>query len=433
MDTLPLPDGALTIGDVLDGKVGFTIIQNWVEDAGIAIQAGTDSCVVNGNVTIGDSEDMSATCMAGYAGITVVVFMDDAFDPDDCEACNADDLSEMGGNYEFCAYRIEIPCEPVEVECGEPSASPSGSFYPSSEPTDSPTVSMAPTDAPTKSPSESPTDSPTSSPTSGPSSPPSEGLDRVPPEPVCPEREAILIANEGETMYPDIPITITKQNVTHVGFQVENTFAQTVSSIFTQYHSGSFGETECIEEENVEQDMPIEFVARCMHKTQISIVNVWITDCNETERSFLDELLDNAEVPECCHPGDECKTVQYTFKVPCVDPCPPDEVTATEAPIDTRKLHEVDAHDLIRKKKTHDGSTKEFEDLTGHPEPNGAEDHFCVVEDYPCGPGLDKVHVCHYSARDGYKTFCVPEADSDALRFYPKDYCGPCVGGYAVA
>merc|ERR1712118_638176 len=29
-----------------------------------------------------------------------------------------------------------------------------------------------------------------------------------------------------------------------------------------------------------------------------------------------------------------------------------------------------------------------------------------------------KVHVCHYSSRDGYKTFCVPESDSDALRFY---------------
>ena len=41
------------------------------------------------------------------------------------------------------------------------------------------------------------------------------------------------------------------------------------------------------------------------------------------------------------------------------------------------------------------------------------------------------VYVCHYSVRDGYKTFCVPEADSDALRFYPKDYCGQCVGGYA--
>ena len=59
---------------------------------------------------------------------------------------------------------------------------------------------------------------------------------------------------------------------------------------------------------------------------------------------------------------------------------------------------------------------------------NENEEHFCVVDDYPCGaPNYDKVHVCHYSARDGYKTFCVPEPDSDALRFYPKDYCGPCV------
>jgi hypothetical protein len=40
------------------------------------------------------------------------------------------------------------------------------------------------------------------------------------------------------------------------------------------------------------------------------------------------------------------------------------------------------------------------------------------------------VYACHYSARHGYQTFCVPEPDSDILGFYPKDYCGPCVGGY---
>jgi hypothetical protein len=40
------------------------------------------------------------------------------------------------------------------------------------------------------------------------------------------------------------------------------------------------------------------------------------------------------------------------------------------------------------------------------------------------------VYACHYSARHGYQTFCVPELDSDILGFYPKDYCGPCVGGY---
>ena len=57
--------------------------------------------------------------------------------------------------------------------------------------------------------------------------------------------------------------------------------------------------------------------------------------------------------------------------------------------------------------------------------------HFCVSEDYPCGEDGSRVNVCHYSARDGYKTFCVPEADSDVLAFYKKDYCGPCVRGFA--
>merc|ERR1712211_197365 len=50
-----------------------------------------------------------------------------------------------------------------------------------------------------------------------------------------------------------------------------------------------------------------------------------------------------------------------------------------------------------------EGSTEEFENITGqHHEPDD-EDHFCVVEDYPCGPNNDKVHVCHYSSRDGTK------------------------------
>ena len=54
---------------------------------------------------------------------------------------------------------------------------------------------------------------------------------------------------------------------------------------------------------------------------------------------------------------------------------------------------------------------------------------YCLSRDYPCEEGKDFVHVCHYSARLGYQTFCIPEADSEVLRFYAKDYCGPCVGG----
>jgi len=57
--------------------------------------------------------------------------------------------------------------------------------------------------------------------------------------------------------------------------------------------------------------------------------------------------------------------------------------------------------------------------------------YYCSAEDFPCeGEGEDTVYVCHYSARTGYQTFCIPEEDSEVLRFYKNDYCGPCVGGY---
>jgi hypothetical protein len=55
---------------------------------------------------------------------------------------------------------------------------------------------------------------------------------------------------------------------------------------------------------------------------------------------------------------------------------------------------------------------------------------YCLSEDFPCQGGNNMVHLCHYSTRRGYQTFCIPEADSEILRFYSNDYCGPCVGGY---
>jgi hypothetical protein len=58
--------------------------------------------------------------------------------------------------------------------------------------------------------------------------------------------------------------------------------------------------------------------------------------------------------------------------------------------------------------------------------------YYCLAKDFPCEGGEDFVHVCHYSARLGYQTFCIPESDSEVLRFYAKDYCGPCIGGFAA-
>ena len=64
------------------------------------------------------------------------------------------------------------------------------------------------------------------------------------------------------------------------------------------------------------------------------------------------------------------------------------------------------------------------------PRDNAALVHFCSSVDYPCGENGGMVNVCHYSSRDGYQTYCVLESDSDIIAYVPKDYCGPCVGGY---
>merc|ERR1712072_1465805 len=253
----------------------------------------------------------------------------------------------------------------MTVECGEPSASPSGSYFPSSAPSETPTDSVMPSDGPSLTPSDSPTGGPTASPSvmpsdgpsltpsGSPSAMPSDGPSMATSSPttspttsptdppsvdVCPPDDPILISQDGETMYPagEQPVKITFQNTTHVGFEVVNTLGGTASSVFTQWHAGSFGETECVEDENVEGNTVIEteFIAQCMHHTKVSIINIWITSCETSEGpSFLDEN-DDAEVPECCHPGEtQCRTVEYQFKLPCVHPCPEDEeVVVKEVP-----------------------------------------------------------------------------------------------------
>jgi hypothetical protein len=54
--------------------------------------------------------------------------------------------------------------------------------------------------------------------------------------------------------------------------------------------------------------------------------------------------------------------------------------------------------------------------------------YYCSAVDFPCGNDANMVHVCHYSTQNGYETHCIMESDSEILRFYQKDYCGPCLG-----
>ncbi len=54
---------------------------------------------------------------------------------------------------------------------------------------------------------------------------------------------------------------------------------------------------------------------------------------------------------------------------------------------------------------------------------------FCAHKDFPCeGDEESMVHICYYAGHSGYHTFCIPESDSDMLRFNENHHCGPCEG-----
>lgn len=153
---IEFPDDAIIVTQTSDNEISFDVNQEWVDEiTGLAINTGDDECQVYAGVDVSETFDsFDSDCYEGIASITVVVFLEE-FETEECDACSVTDLSAM--NVKFCAYSIEIPCENTSVECGEPSASPSGSFYPSSVPSDPPSISAEPTAPPTESPSATPT------------------------------------------------------------------------------------------------------------------------------------------------------------------------------------------------------------------------------------------------------------------------------------
>ena len=150
-----------------------------------------------------------------------------------------------------------------------------------------------------------------------------------------------------------------------------------------------------------------------MTKVPITVINIFAYGAPFAVGS------DSAEVPECCHPPDAIDTgvVQYTFKLHCESLCPDPTTGGTRklaSAITTPATPTVE----VMKKKAHQNKVKEGE-------------HFCSKANHPCGENGDMVNVCHYSAKTGYESFCVPEVDSDVVGYYPKDYCGKCEGGYS--
>lgn len=128
----------------------------------------------------------------------------------------------------------------------------------------------------------------------------------------------------------------------------------------------------------------------------------FVASCNE-DQTIVDVVLpvSNNGSGELCD-GWEEEDALYSFVVSCISNC-------ADA-----------ATDHMNEESFKQESIEDADDM-----------FYCESQDYPCeGEEPNMVYVCHYSPRTGYQTFCVPEADSDILRFYPHDYCGKCEGGF---
>ena len=162
-----------------DGEsVVFEVNQLWVEEGTPmfavhyrSLAEGEEVCDMDALedevIPYESSQTYTAECVHGFAEISVYVYVgeNDAFVPEECEACQAPDDNYVG-------YYVTVPCT-YDPEC-EPSATPTGvpTAAPTGVPTGTPTSS--PTGEPTEDPTASPTGEPTEDPTASPTGEPTE-------------------------------------------------------------------------------------------------------------------------------------------------------------------------------------------------------------------------------------------------------------------
>jgi hypothetical protein len=71
------------------------------------------------------------------------------------------------------------------------------------------------------------------------------------PGPTPAEFERLAI--DGDTVYPDMPIIVTSQDLTIASFYVEYQWSEEVVSIFIQFRVDNVGTTGCYKTEKVEK------------------------------------------------------------------------------------------------------------------------------------------------------------------------------------
>jgi len=119
IETEPFPIDAITIISENGEEVDFIVGQQWFDEGLISVNYQNldfhSKCDMNTDVHFGDTFYYHSKCIHGLTRVTISVYTGADFDFEECDACDVDDTSYMNGS--FCAYTVEIPCEPIHVDC----------------------------------------------------------------------------------------------------------------------------------------------------------------------------------------------------------------------------------------------------------------------------------------------------------------------------
>jgi hypothetical protein len=253
----------------------------------------------------------------------------------------------------------------------------------------------------------------------------------IPCEPACipsePECYGGIMAMKKDTgadamcNYVNQPFFIEQLDETgsnEVAFSFTNNWSSEMTDVTLLFETGDGEGPDCVSLASLGPGVKYDNIltATCDPATKTAQVEVYVSSASI---GFM-EAKTKCDVPE----SGGCS---FTYKIPC---------SAEVMCGGLRRLVEVVGDDGGIAAEAEQGFMTDEMRAAGQGAGDGEDPEdipYCVHEDYPCqGDEEVMVYVCHYSTRAGYQTFCIPEADSDIMRFYSNDYCGPCEGWNGV-
>jgi hypothetical protein len=237
-------------------------------------------------------------------------------------------------------------------------------------------------------------------------------------EPECHDGILVMLQDiGGDSMcqYSSEPLVVEEfdeSGSNEVRFSFTNNWDVSVDDIELFYDRGDGLGQQCQSLNALESGemYPNTLAAACDPVTQTAEIEVYI---NSKSIAYASSLS---------HCGDkEMGSCSYVYNIPCSTDVVCDDMRRLEST-------EIDTNTNIEQ-----GFMTEEMIKAAEPSDESEDTPYCVHKDYPCkGDEENMVYVCHYSSRAGYQTFCIPEMDSDILRFNKNHHCGPCDGWNGV-